>query len=168
MRSLWIFWAVLVPVITGIGACSALKEQHTESRSASSAGAVLSRRDSLLRRDTLVQWYARQFRAGSELLTITPVGDFTYHPDSGFSGRAAKLLVYRQQTVEKATRQGRQGIETGRTTRQQTDMRKAESGSTVKSRKSRTAFRFPRWWSIGVLVLGIIAFRYFRKVLHTR
>ncbi|MGS2741852.1 hypothetical protein [Sinomicrobium sp. M5D2P17] len=99
------------------------------------------------------------------MLAITPVGDFTYHPDSGFSGRAAKLLVYREQTGETATRQGRQGIETGRTTRQQTDIRKAESSSAVESRKSQTDFRFPWWWGIGVLVLGVIAFRYFRKVL---
>lgn len=165
MRSLWIFWAVLVSVITGIGGCSVAKERHKESRSTSSAETALSRRDSLLRRDTLVEWYARQFRSGRELLTITPVGDFTYHPDSGFSGRATKLVVYREQTGETATRHGRKSSEASRTTRQQTNIRKAESGNTIESRESQTDFRFPWWLAIGALVLAAIVFRHLRKML---
>ncbi|MBC9797848.1 hypothetical protein [Sinomicrobium weinanense] len=168
MRLLSILWAalfLLVPIIIGVGGCSASKERHTESRKTSSTRAALSRRDSLLRRDTLVEWYGKQLRSGHELLSIAPVGDFTYHPDSGFSGQASKLVVYREQTGETATRKGWEGSEAGRTTRQQADIRKAESGSTVESRESQTDFRFPWWWGIGALVLGVIVLRYFRKVL---
>ncbi len=102
-----------------IGACSIHQQRHRESSQKVSEVRSHVQSDSLIRRDTLTELFGRQFFQENEVLDISPLGSFTYRPDSGFKGQASRIRIYRKKTHQADTGQRSQASETRQGSQQQ-------------------------------------------------
>ena len=89
----YILWAGLL-----VQACSVSRQQQntmTHSAHTDAVQTYVHRTDQL---DTIDQSRILQFRRQRDIVAFTPIGTFSYHPDSGFRGQASRVIVSRSHT----------------------------------------------------------------------
>lgn len=141
----WIYWTGLVI----FGACSVSRHRQAESVRTGSSNAVIQRADSLHHRTSLIGLSGRELHLGRELLAITPTGTFSYHPDSGFTGRAARVVVYRERIHAADSTQQLVTSETRSGTSQAVESRREAHAIEKQERTTRRLPALP-WWAMAV------------------
>ncbi|WP_257669093.1 hypothetical protein [Parapedobacter tibetensis] len=161
MRIIWIVWTGLL-----VQACSISRQRHSQSSRTASAQKTFVHHEWRNRQDTLTEIFAGQLEVGHQVLAITPIGAFTYHPDSGFSGNASEIFVYRKQTKRTDTLRRSQGSETTQVSAGEAAIHHEKTAHVSESRDARHAFRVPWWLAIGGVILIALLFRFvFRRWL---
>ncbi|WP_257670564.1 hypothetical protein [Parapedobacter tibetensis] len=145
----------LITAVSLATACGVKRQQHTTSNRTTSAALSHERHLVASHRDRLNEVTTKKLHHSRELVAISPVGNFSYHPDSGFSGTASQVVVYRDEARETDSLHRTQGHDSQYTDGQTVVTSAEETGSSSEASTSQYISRFPGWLAIAALLLGL-------------
>ncbi|WP_257667193.1 hypothetical protein [Parapedobacter tibetensis] len=152
MKITWILWTGLL-----MQACSIKRQQHIEGSRTLSAVQATGLHSSMNRYDSLFEVAGSLSHLKRELLAIAPIGTFTYHPDSGFSGRASHILVYHEQSDQADSLLRAQGQALQQRMQETTSGRLNTHSAYTDDRRADVSSMKSWWWfAAGLLILAAL------------
>ncbi|MGS2764572.1 hypothetical protein [Sinomicrobium sp. M5D2P9] len=163
---LFLLWAGCCFVIC----CSTRCHRQSEIKQRSEARITDFRAMSVEHLDSLSVVQVRQAWQELEAVAIHPVGRFSYHRDSGFSGEAEKVVIYNRHNVVYDALQNQRHSHTRQEKHQQRDSSHTRE---VQQHEVKTVARTIttgwRWWLIAIAVLVFVVLaRVIRKRFRWR
>ena len=93
-----------VLVLTLMSSCTVFRQKDSSHDSASESLVLQASRLDSLYSDIQQQRLRLRHESRQEWTEILPIGTFSYRPDSGFSGKAVTIRVYRDQSAQQWTK----------------------------------------------------------------
>ncbi|MGS2762956.1 hypothetical protein [Sinomicrobium sp. M5D2P9] len=153
LQKLFILWAGCCVV-----ACSSTRHhRQSEIKQRSEARITDFRAMSVEQFDSLSVVQVHQAWQELEAVAIVPVGRFSYHRDSGFSGEAEKVVIYGQHNVVYDALQNEHRSHTLQEKHNLRDSTHTREAQRYEARAvQRTGATSRRWWWIAIAVLAFI------------
>ncbi|MGS2741711.1 hypothetical protein [Sinomicrobium sp. M5D2P17] len=150
--------------------CSTRRHRQSEIKQRSEARITNFRAMSVEQFDSLSVAQVHQTWQELEAVAIMPVGRFSYHRDSGFSGEAEKVVIYGRRNVAYDALQNQRHSHTRQEKRKLRDSTHIREAQRYEAKAvQRTGATSWRWWwiAIAVMVLIVLA-RVIRKYFRWR